>query len=96
MDRRLDTLERHWPKPVALSLDAGALQRAAERLAAEHGVPLDEVVREVEADMQRAADAGVATLEEMVAFVAAREGLDPAMVLAEAERVITECRGAEA
>ncbi len=63
------------------------------QIAAERGVPAEELLREAEADMQRMADAGLTTLHEMAGLIAVERGLDPVLVQAEAERLLAECRG---
>ncbi len=91
-ERRLDTLEKVWPKPASATIDAATMDRAVARIAAERGIPVDELLQEAERDMQRMGAAGLTTLHEMAAFVAAEAGLDPQLVQAEAERFLAECR----
>ncbi len=91
--KRLNDLERTWPKPAPATIDAATLDRAVARVVAEQGIPVDELLQEVERDTQRMAAAGLTTLHEMAAFVAAEAGLDPVLVQAEAERFLDECRG---
>ncbi len=92
-ERRLNGLERIWPKPAPAAIDAATLDRAVARIAAERGIPVEMLLQEAERETQRMAAAGVTTLHEMAAFVAAEEGLDPALVQAEAEAFLDECRG---
>ncbi len=92
-ERRLSDLEKLWPKPAPTALDAATLDRAVARVAAKQGRPVEVLLQEAERDTQRMAAAGVTTLHEMAAFVAAEAGLDPALVQAEAERFLAECRG---
>ncbi|MDP9471974.1 MAG: hypothetical protein M3Q71_15135 [Chloroflexota bacterium] len=92
-ETRLAALERIWPKPAPATIDATALDRAVARVATERGVPAEDLLREAEFDVQRMAVAGLTTLHEMAAFVAAEAGLDPVLVQAEAERFLAECRG---
>ncbi len=92
-EKRLNDLERIWPKPALAVLDTATLDRAVARIAAEQGRPVEVLLQEAERDTQRMAAAGVTTLHEMAAFVAAEAGLDPVLVQAEAERFLAECRG---
>ncbi len=94
--KRLNDLERTWPKPAPVTIDAATLDRAVARVAAEQGLPAEDLLREAEAETQRMAAAGVTTLHEMATIVAAEAGLDPALVQAEAERFLAECRGENA
>ncbi len=91
--KRLNDLERTWPKPAPAALDAATLDRAVARIAAERGVPVDELLQEADRDMQRLAATGLTTLHEMTDLVASEAGLDPVLVQAEAERFLDECRG---
>ncbi len=95
-EKRLDTLEKLWPKPAPAAIDATTLDRAVTRVAAERGVPAEDLLREAEAEVQRMVAAGVTTLRGMAAFVAAEAGLDPVLVQAEAERFLAECGGTPA
>ncbi len=92
-EKRLNDLERIWPKPTPATIDAATLDHAVARIAAEQGIPAEDLLREAEAETQRMAAAGVTTLHEMAALVASEAGLDPVLVQAEAERFLAECRG---
>ncbi len=93
LGKRLNDLEKLWPKPAAAAIDAATLDRAVARIAAERGIPAEDLLREAESDVQRMGAAGVTTLHEMAAFIAAEQGLDPVLVQVEAERFLAECRG---
>ncbi|MDP9355700.1 MAG: hypothetical protein M3R02_10555 [Chloroflexota bacterium] len=92
--KRLNDLERLWPKPAPATIDAATLDRAVARIAAERGIPAEDLLREAESDVQRMGAAGLTTLHEMAGFIAVERGLDPVLVQAEAERFLAECRGA--
>ncbi len=96
LGKRLNDLEKLWPKPAAAAIDAAALDRAVRQIAAERGIPAEDLLRQAQAETQRMAAAGVTTLHEMAGFIAAERGLDPALVQAEAERIVAGGRGSAA
>ncbi len=96
LGKRLNDLEKLWPRPASAALDAATLNRAVARVTAECGIPAEDFLREAETDVQRMTAAGMTTLSDMVAFVAAVRGLDPVLVQAEAERFLAECGGTPA
>ncbi len=90
-ERRINDLERIWPKPPA-PIDAATLERAVARITTEQGTTAEELIQEAERETPRMAAAGVTTLREMVEVIATERGLDPVLVQAEAERFLAECR----
>ncbi len=91
LGRRLNGLERLWPKPARREWDQAALERAVARIAAERGMTVEALLAETERIVgpQGTGD-GITTMREAVERIAAERGLDAEEVFAEAERVIAE------
>lgn len=87
LSRRLNGLERVWPKPVNLEPDEAVMRRLVQRLAAERGQTVEAVLAEAEAGARRAAAAGVVTLHDHIRYVAVERGIDPEEAWAEVGRM---------
>ena len=78
-----------WTRAGRLAERPGAVDpREVAALALDLGILPAELIAEAEALADRCAAAGATTLPAMAAVAAAESGLDPALVRAEAERLL--------
>ncbi len=91
LGRRLNGLERLWPKPARREWDQAALERAVARIAAERGMTVEALLAETERIVgpQGTGD-GDETLRSAVERIAEERGLSVEEVQAEVNRMLAE------
>ncbi len=91
LGRRLNGLERLWPKPARREWDEATMQRCVERIAQERGMTVEALLAETERILgPPGTGAGGGTLREAVERIAEERGLSVEEVQAEAERIIAQ------